>query len=290
MLILAAMANPYLFRQACRWIGVSLVLIMVTGSLRASTTSLGQGVGVTGLLPNHGQWPDHVLAHADWPGLRLFVQKDGLRWVAYRNDGCHGGHLEGSTTINPTQNLEGHAWEQRFVGGLAQKSTMQCRDSLSYPVNYLHGSGPASWAQHVFPVRELRFPNFYPGIDWILRVDGDLKYEFHVQPGADPGRIRMEVDGVTPRLNEQGRLVYATQVGDYLDDAPVSWTTTGGLDTKTPVSSSWKKIKGQWTYRIGPYASNAVLVIDPRMIGATYSGSGVDNWGFTATYDNAGNM
>lgn len=290
MLILSALANHRLFRLASAWVGVGLTLMLWPASMNASTPLEDRGVGVTGFVTNHGQWPENVLAHADWPGLRLFVQKDGLRWVAYRNDGCHGGHREGSSSMDPTQNLKGHAWEQRFAGASAQKSTMQGLDSLGYPVHYLRGSGPSSWAQNLYPVRELRFPNFYPGIDWVLRVDGDLKYEFHVHPGVDPGQIRMEVAGVTPNLNPEGRLVYPTRVGDYLDDAPVSWVNSGGLGAKTPVSSSWKRVKGYWTYHVGPYASDAMLVIDPRMIGATYSGSGVDNWGFTATYDNAGNM
>mgnify|MGYP006866642695 CR=1 FL=1 len=56
-----------------------------TGETRQNTS----GPSATGLVPNRGQWPEEVIAHADLPGLRLFVQSDGLRWVAYQNDGCH---------------------------------------------------------------------------------------------------------------------------------------------------------------------------------------------------------
>ena len=169
-----------------------------TGETRQNTS----GPSATGLVPNRGQWPDEVLAHADLPGLRLFVQADGLRWVAYQNDGCHGGHTEkGLHGVDPSRNLRGHAWEQRFVGARAQRSTMQSADSLGYPVHYLRGSQPQNWAQDLYPVRELRFPDFYPGIDWVLRMDGEFKYEFHVRPGADPEQIRMQVRGVPQRLD-----------------------------------------------------------------------------------------
>ncbi|MFX8856607.1 hypothetical protein ABTM81_20755, partial [Acinetobacter baumannii] len=39
-----------------------------------------------------------------------------------------------------------------------------------------------------------------------------------------------------------------------------------------------------------PQDKNATLVIDPQFVFCSFSGSSVDNWGFTATYDKAGNF
>lgn len=45
------------------------------------------------------------------------------------------------------------------------------------------------------------------------------------------------------------------------------------------------------TFKItGKYAKKYALVIDPKLIFSTYSGSIADNWGNTATFDEAGNM
>lgn len=141
--------------------------------------------------------------------------------------------------MDPSRHLRGHAWEQRFPGARAQRSTMQSADSLTYPVHYLQGSQPQKWAQNLYPVREMRFPNFYPGIDWVLRMDGEFKYEFHVKPGADPEQIRMQVRGVPQSLDASGRLVYTAEIGDYIEEAPVSWTLKSDGITKVPVASAW---------------------------------------------------
>jgi len=293
MKIAPALANARLLGWVFCWaVGfLALPWTVVAHGIPTGSRPTSAGSAANGLIPNRGQWPDEVLAHADLPGLRLFVQADGLRWVAYQNDGCHGGHTEtGLHGVDPSRHLRGHAWEQRFPGARAQRSTMQSADSLAYPVHYIRGSQPQNWAQDLYPVRELRFPDFYPGIDWVLRMDGEFKYEFHVRPGADPAQIRMQVRGVPQRLDASGRLVYTAEIGDYIEEAPVSWTLKSDGITKVPVASAWVQKKGNWQYQTGPYSSDEVLVLDPRMIGATYSGSGVDNWGFTATYDNAGNM
>ena len=38
------------------------------------------------------------------------------------------------------------------------------------------------------------------------------------------------------------------------------------------------------------YDKSSRLIIDPELIFSTYSGSTADNWGFTATYDDEGNL
>lgn len=238
-----------------------------------------------GFVANRGQWPDQVIARADLPGLRLFVERDALVWVAYQSEGCHG------SPKGEERHFEGHAWRSKFLGAQWTGQGLQWTDSLPYTVNILYGNDPKQWGSNIVPVRELRVPDFYPGIDWVLKVGETFKYEFHVRPGADPGRIRMAVEGVRTSKTADGRLVYASSVGKFHEDAPVSWTLSrDASQTKAPVLSKWQKHLGTWGYALDPYPAEELLVIDPRMVGATYSGSQVDNWGYTATYDNAGNM
>lgn len=249
--------------------------------------------GVHGFVANQGQWPEQVIARADLPGLRLFVEKDGLVWVAYRTEGCHG------TPQGEDRHMEGHAWRSRFVGSGVRTKGIEWRDSLTFRVNILIGNDSSRWGSDIVPVREIRVQEFYPGIDWVLRLGEEFKYEFHVKPGADPGAIRMVVDGVRSTRTSDGKVLYATSLGSYFEDAPLSWTQSvmnipGNMPVdnivRNPVNSRWQKDKGEWKYVLGEYSPDELLVIDPRMVGATYSGSQVDNWGYTATYDQAGNM
>nr|MBM3931878.1 hypothetical protein [Sphingomonadales bacterium] len=238
-----------------------------------------------GFVANRGQWPDQVIARADLPGLRLFVERDALVWVAYQSEGCHG------SPKGEERHLEGHAWRSKFLGAQWTGQGLQWTDSLTYTVNMLYGNDPRHWGSNIVPVREIRIPDFYPGIDWVLKLGETFKYEFHVRPGADPSRIRMVVEGVRTSKASDGRLVYASSLGTFHEDAPVSWTLQeNASQTKTPVFSKWQKRNGTWGYALDSYPAGELLVIDPRMVGATYSGSQVDNWGYTATYDNAGNM
>lgn len=238
-----------------------------------------------GFVANRGQWPEQVVARADLPGLRLFVERDALVWVAYQTEGCHG------SPKGEERHMEGHAWRSKFLGSQFRAESVQWTDSLRHTVNILIGNDPSRWGSNIVPVREIRMNDFYPGIDWVLRLDEEFKYEFHVKPGADPSRIRMAVEGVRTSKASDGRLAYASSVGTYHEDAPLSWTQQGiESQTKTPVPSKWQKRNGAWGYVLDDYPEDELLVIDPRMVGATYSGSLVDNWGFTATYDNDGNM
>jgi gliding motility-associated-like protein len=47
--------------------------------------------------------------------------------------------------------------------------------------------------------------------------------------------------------------------------------------------------KNTISFALGDYNSKFDLIIDPQLVFGTYSGSSVDNWGFTATYDQEGN-
>ena len=44
------------------------------------------------------------------------------------------------------------------------------------------------------------------------------------------------------------------------------------------------------TFALGAYDKTRALTIDPTVQFSSLTGSTADNWGFTATYDNAGNM
>ena len=82
MKITPALANARSLGWVFCWL-VGLLGLPWTHAAHGSGNRQGfPGPAASGLIPNRGQWPDEVLAHADLPGLRLFVQADGLRWVA----------------------------------------------------------------------------------------------------------------------------------------------------------------------------------------------------------------
>jgi hypothetical protein len=81
-------------------------------------------------------------------------------------------------------------------------------------------------------------------------------------------------------------------------------TTTVNTVTETPpycyqaVGNGPQEVRSQYVLRgnvlsfgfPAGYRRELPLVIDPYLVFSTYSGSFTDNWGFTATYDEAGNL
>jgi len=254
---------------------------------------------IVGFLPNKGQFPSNVLASAELKNLRLFVEKDGLTMVAYKTDGCHGSSSKLGAGYECHENshsgvegplLTAHSWRINFDGSSYFDKNLIWRDSLPHAVNYLIGSNSKNWAENLCPVREIRILNFYPGIHWILKIDSGFKYDFVIDPGVNPDLIKMKVTGVVTKKDEFGRLVYASSLGNYFEDSPTAWTLKSESSNKYFVNVNWNFDGEFWKFKVGNYDDTNSLIIDPRLIGATYSGSTADNWGFTATYDNSGNM
>ena len=44
------------------------------------------------------------------------------------------------------------------------------------------------------------------------------------------------------------------------------------------------------SFKLGRYNKKHTIVIDPTLVFTSFSGSSADNWGYTATYDDFGNL
>ena len=112
----------------------------------------------------------------------------------------------------------------RFSGANAQRVSAEAQ--LPGASNYLIGSDPRLWRTHVKQFARVRYTRLYRGIDLVVhgRTDARLEYDFHLAPGADPGRIRMTVEG--PRalqLAPDGALVIHLRHGDVRQPRPLAW-------------------------------------------------------------------
>ena len=68
-------------------------------------------------------------------------------------------------------------------------------------------------------------PGPLPGIDLVYRGDVHrLKYEFFMRPGADPGRIRLQYEGVESlHVRGDGALEVVTPGGGFTDRATMTY-------------------------------------------------------------------
>ncbi len=198
--------------------------------------------------------------------------------VSNEGDGHHHSH---------TALIKGHAFRLELIGG-NKPTNIHTNTALEGYSNYYTGPNAATWASNVKSYGEITETNVYPGIDWKLYSGSKgLKYDFILQPGSSAASIKMLYRGLAKIALKQGKLVLHTSVGTIEEEAPVAWQIIEGK--KYPVECAFVLNNETIGFTVGSYDSNYELIIDPQLVFGTFSGSEADNWGFTATYDQAGN-
>lgn len=228
------------------------------------------------LVPNGGQWPKQVLAHADVGNLRIFIESNGITWLSSNDDQLAQFHEQGASDGQ----LQQHAWKTIWVNSRFG-GEVKWADQVRTLLNFYHGNDQSKWATALQPAYEMLVPNIYEGIDLRINTRNGFKYDFLVHPGADPTIIQAQIIGLKPGLSAQGELMYPTVNGTFKEAMPAAWTEIDGQ--KQPVSLAFKLKSDQWSFDVGSYDKSGLLVLDPRLVGSTYSGATSDNWGFTAT-------
>jgi hypothetical protein len=139
----------------------------------------------------------------------------------------------------------------------------------------------------VYSYQEVIYRNLYSGITlrWHSE-DGDLKYDYLVDAGADYSQIQLKFSGQQElSIDRRGNLVISTPFGDLVEEAPLVYQ-----DGK-PLSAGWV-LNGQVaSFSIVGADPSQALVIDPlvRAWASYYGGVGNDVTGKGCT-DSQGNV
>jgi hypothetical protein len=226
--------------------------------------------------PNAGQTDDSVRYLARGPGYSFFFSDEQAVLSLVRTDG---------------QDVTGLALELRFVGA-SPDSHLEARERASGTVSQLTGSAGDS-ASNVETYQELVYRELWPGIDMVFRGDGgELKYEFQLDPGADPRDIRLDYDGASGlSLDSDGDLAIDTPLGMLTDARPVSYQAGDG--DRVPVDSRYAvhgAEEGGYGFAVEDYDRSRRLVIDPAIDFSTFVGGASSDSGRGIDVDAAGNI
>lgn len=140
---------------------------------------------------------------------------------------------------------------------------------------------PNEWVTGAPSFRRLVYHGLWPGIDLVFSSkDGALKYEFLVQPGADPRQIRFSYEGISGlHLRDDGAVDIEGPSGTLLQDtAPFAYQDRAG--ERNPVATAY--ILGSdgvsYGFAVGAYSPDLPLVIDPQFVYCGYvGGSSLDD-------------
>jgi gliding motility-associated-like protein len=243
-------------------------------------------------IENKGQWDARARYAAPLHAGRLFLETTGFTYSFVDPQQLAAHHHHGKGPEMPVSDkLRAHAYSMRFVDARSGVR-LQPQEATGEVRNYLLGNDARHWAAGVGGYRQLRYQGLWQGIDAHLYENrqGQLEYDFELAAKADPDRIRLRYDGVSRlSLRADGALEIGTSVGQVTELAPQAYQLDAA-GHRQPVSCRYV-LKGQEVrFELGSYDHKRPLVIDPTVLFSSFTGSTADNWGFTATYDQQGNM
>ncbi len=116
----------------------------------------------------------------------------------------------------------GHVLKLDFVGAdpVRPVGTERAPGVVSY------FTGPEeNWLTGVPTFSSITYPDLWPGIDLVYEGTGSsLEYTFHLDPGADPDRIRLRYRGASGLdLTPGGTLEISTPLGGITEQPPITY-------------------------------------------------------------------
>lgn len=240
-------------------------------------------------VTNQGQWEQPFIYKGVSPNADIYLEKGGITYVvgAASNPGKVHAYKELETLAPPVLNF--HAYKMKWLGANENAITEGSKKQPFYH-NYFLGKDPSRWKGNVPLYGNVDYRELYPNIDLHLSSEkGHAKYDFIVMPGGSPGLIRLAYEGLDGMSLNNGNLLLRTSVGVITEMAPYAYQYVDGILKEVPCNYKLSGNELRFSFPKG-YDKSQNLIIDPTIVFATLTGSTADNWGFTATYDHAGNL
>ena len=175
--------------------------------------------------------------------------------------------------------------------GLNPEVKIEALDPQAGKINFIRGSDPSAWVRGLACYGRLRYHNLYPGIDLIFYAkDSKLEYDFVVEPGADPGAIKLQADDRRPvDVIERGELRVRDD-GEVIVHRPLLYQNTDR--GKRALEGRFVRLdESTFGFRFGTYDRTKTLVIDPslNLLYSTFLGGIHDDVAAHLAIDSQGN-
>lgn len=259
--------------------------------------------GYLDFIENKGQWNAAIKFRAEIPGGALVLQANSYRVLQYHPEdfqrvtgGGHNHSMDANESykvkagVSPEEKgIRAHTYEVKFLNANPNPEIITDK-ALVTSNNYFMGNDSNNWVSDCKTYQAVTYKNMYHNIDIRFYTNNAaLKYDIIVHPGGDPSRVILYFDGIEGLKLKQNSLQIKTSVALNIETIPSTYVLSKFNKKEIPCTYA---VKGKFvTFKLlESYDKSGVLVIDPSTAFATYSGSKPDNWGFSATYDGAGNL
>jgi len=243
-------------------------------------------------VENKGQWESNIQYKAKLPAGNIYLEKNEITYQFYSEEDIERMHAMHHQEIeNPTEKdylLNLHAFKVSFLN--ANSKGFEHKNPLSDYVNYFLGNDKSKWASDVKKYGEVTYKNLYQSIDLKYYLKNHhLKYDFIIHPNGNAANIQLSFTGQENLELHRKRLKITTSVNEIIEDKPYAYQMVNGVEVEVACNFVLNENILSFDFPKG-YDKTLPLIIDPTLIFASYSGSTADNWGYTSTYDDAGNL
>lgn len=239
---------------------------------------------------NKGQWNSNVLYKIDVKSGAMFLEKNCFTYNFVEEADVKLSHAHHhNEKIHKNNIVHYHSYKVNFVNSNKSVNVFSSEMGLDY-ANFYKGKDPKRWTSNVRNYKKIDYSNIYKNINLSVYISNTtLKYDFIVKPGTDPSQITLNYEGASALYLKNGHLVVATSVNQSVELKPTAYQIVNGDTLEIPCQYILDGNNITYFFPAGYYLEKE-LIIDPSVIFSTYSGSLVDNWGFTATYDKEDNV
>lgn len=270
---------------------LNLLLITVLSSLSLTLAAHeGSHDNHISFVENKGQWSEEAFYCATIGGGWAWLEKDAFTFHFQNTDDKEKLHQlhHGKVSMLEYKGIRNHVYQLQFLGSSSAVQISGAHRSSTFH-NYFLGDDPSKWASNVPLFYEVNYNSIYPGINMrVGSAEGYFKYDFIVSPGADANQIQWKYKDVKSEL-KNGKIIISSHAGEIVEYIPEAYQMVNGFKKIIPCEYVLKDGTLSFKFPKG-YNKNLQLIIDPTLIFSSFTGSTADNWGFTATYDNLGNL
>ncbi len=241
-------------------------------------------------IQNNGQWQNQIAFSADIYGGRLFLEKNCFTWAFTNESELSDFKHKGNADELNNFIIKRHAFKTNFMNSNPDVK-LSGEHAFDNYYNYFLGNDQTEWHSKVPAFNQVRYENLYDGIDMVIySQDNSMKYDLIVAPHTSPRTIRINYEGLDKISLNDGNLELTTSLNKIIEYKPYAYQIINGIKIEVPCKFQLWENEVSFIFPEG-HNSNYELIIDPAtLIFASYSGSTTDNWGFSATYDAAGNL
>ncbi len=244
-------------------------------------------------IENKGQWPSQIKYKTGVNSGEVYLESNGFTFTQHSSkDLVERGRLYHSSKDSlKLHKVQGHAWKVNFVNSNKEVRNVGLEKHEEY-YNYFLGKNEKNWASNVGLYQSVLYEELYAGIDLkAYSSHQNFKYDFIVNPNADPNQIALNYEGLDGIFLKDEHLVLVTSVGEFKEMKPYAFQVVNNeiveVECQYVLSNNLVKF-----YFPKGYNKALQLIIDPVLIASTLSGTSgfYDNYGHGATFDNLGNI